>query len=560
MRGLKQPLRRICLPKKIKLPIRYSNQDTARLFEYHARTKHTYASVHYNTHYLDWDNQPNPFRIYSDVPVIPLPRKPDFPNMGTLKTLEQLVESPKKNTSPKLTIHSISQLLYYSMAISAWKQVRDSDFKYSLRVNPSSGNLHPTETHLALKGIEGVPDGLYHYRVNEHALEQRGIGDFVKPLAQLADAPWAMEAPILIILTSIFWRESWKYQNRAYRYCLHDLGHACGSILTSAQTLELPGTSLGHFPDIALAKVLDILETDERPLILIPLGVVPTENGIKENYSVDEILSKTPPVHGKPNQLSQEELSYSLIEEMHSSTLLPDNIIPCPSPPKKEKPLENTISLPHSFVSDKPLKIVSRIRRSALEFNPEIPMSLEDFSSILYSATRGFRADFRNNVFGGRGSDFITLYLYIHNVNEIERGAYQYNPQGHCLKKIKDGDQRAWAAGLSLGQSIAANCVVAFSMIANLQHAAEIFGNRGYRYVHTEAGFIGQGLYLASEALGYNSTGIGAFFDEDVHKYLGLSTDQGQVVYHFSIGKAVLDDRLIQIGEDPLDGFATPKP
>ncbi len=538
--------------------IQYYNQETERLFYYHERTKHTYQSVNFNSHYLDWDNQPNPFRIYSRVPVIPLPRKPDFPEEGTLKALEGLNEIPNGYRQPLLTLLTLSQLLYYSMAISAWKQVRDSDFKYSLRVNPSSGNLHPTETHLAIKGIQEIPDGLYHYRVNEHALEQRGLGEFVRPLALLGNAPWAVESPILIVFTSIFWRESWKYQDRAYRYCLHDLGHASCSLLTSAKVLGLPGFCLGHFPDNAVAKTLGLLESDEQPLMMIPLGVLPKENMELNKLIVNDILSLVPQTSGEPNQLSNEEVPYYALENMHIATRLPDEITSPPTPLLgKEKGEKNIVRLSKSDTVDKPLRIVSRTRRSALEFNNEISMSLENFGSLMYYATRGFCADFRNNLFGGRGADFITLYLYIHRVEGIEPGVYQYNPESHSLKKVKDGDQRSWAAGLSLGQSIAANCIVAFSMIADLKSAAQIFGNRGYRYVHCEAGFIGQGLYLAAEALGLNATGIGAFFDDDVHKYLAIPPDQGHVIYHFTVGKAVLDDRLIQIGDDPLDLFTT---
>ena len=100
------------------------------------------------------------------------------------------------------------------------------------------------------------------------------------------------------------------------------------------------------------------------------------------------------------------------------------------------------------------------------------------------------------------------------------------------------------AAALSLGQDLAGNACLAFSMIGDLEDAARSYGDRGYRYVHFEAGAIGQRLYLASEALGLRATGIGAFFDEQVNRYLGLSPELGQVVYHFAIGYPVPDPRL----------------
>jgi SagB-type dehydrogenase family enzyme len=123
-------------------------------------------------------------------------------------------------------------------------------------------------------------------------------------------------------------------------------------------------------------------------------------------------------------------------------------------------------------------------------------------------------------------------------------GVYRYWPEHAELEKIKDGDQRLVAAALSLGQDLAGNACLAFSMIGDFENAARSYGDRGYRYVHFEAGAIGQRMYLASEALGLRATGIGAFFDDEVNRYLSLAPELGQVVYHFAIGYPVSDPRL----------------
>lgn len=108
---------------------------------------------------------------------------------------------------------------------------------------------------------------------------------------------------------------------------------------------------------------------------------------------------------------------------------------------------------------------------------------------------------------------------------------------------VRGGDQQVQAAGLSLGQDLAGNACVAFSMIAGIERAVRAHGDRGYRYVHFEAGAIGQRLYVAAEALGLAATGIGAFYDDKVHEYLKLAPEQGQVVYHFAVGFPVHDAR-----------------
>ena len=142
-------------------------------------------------------------------------------------------------------------------------------------------------------------------------------------------------------------------------------------------------------------------------------------------------------------------------------------------------------------------------------------MSLTQLSAILAAATRPFFADFA-------GARFIQLYLYAHRVDGLQPGVYRLWPERAELEQIKSGDQRVAAAGLSLGQDLAGNACVAFSMIGDLERAARAHGDRGYRYVHFEAGAIGHRLYLAAEALGLGATGIGAFYDEEVHRYLNL--------------------------------------
>ena len=94
--------------------------------------------------------------------------------------------------------------------------------------------------------------------------------------------------------------------------------------------------------------------------------------------------------------------------------------------------------------------------------------------------------------------------------------------QAAGLEQLHRGNVERVAAYLSLEQALAGNACFAISMIADLAKAAQVFGNRGYRYVHFEAGAIGQRLYVGAEALGWNATGIGAFYDDDVHRYLGF--------------------------------------
>ena len=143
------------------------NGQTDRLFTYHHATKHTYQSVRANARFLDWHNQPNPFRTYEGAPLITLPTDLDFPDAGTFETMAELgraamgaegIESghhERAHEPVHFDLTWLSRLLWHSAAVSAWKKVPPPGSRYSLRVNPSSGNLHPTEIYLAVHGFTG---------------------------------------------------------------------------------------------------------------------------------------------------------------------------------------------------------------------------------------------------------------------------------------------------------------------------------------------------------------------------------------------------------------------
>src|SRR5580704_6536330 len=178
-----------------------ANQETDRLFAYHHATKHTFDSVRANAHFLDWRNQPNPFRSYDGAPLFSLPPEPGLPEAGAFATMAALAEypalarsgAPERRDEITLDVAWLSRFLWHSMAVSAWKKVPRTEDRYSLRVNPSSGNLHPTETYVITQGFAGVGDGYYHYRADVHALEVRGVGDWTGAIARALDLPWAAD-------------------------------------------------------------------------------------------------------------------------------------------------------------------------------------------------------------------------------------------------------------------------------------------------------------------------------------------------------------------------------
>src|SRR5688572_31823766 len=199
---------------------------------YHERTKHHFNRFASGPGRLDWANQPDPFRRYAGAALTRLPilgpgEEPVSPAYEDLFIAGAVPAAP-------LTLRTLSRLLEFALSLSAWKQAGGT--RWALRVNPSSGNLHPTEGYLFIDCVPelGESPGLFHYVPRSHALERRA--DCPSELYSLLTRSLPTGA-FLVGLSSVYWREAWKYGERAFRYCQHDVGHAVGALRIAASTL-----------------------------------------------------------------------------------------------------------------------------------------------------------------------------------------------------------------------------------------------------------------------------------------------------------------------------------
>ena len=139
---------------------------------YHERTKHHYHRFAASVGYMDWATQPDPFRCYEGASLVRLP----FPEMGEALPYWQLYVADSMEPAP-LSIDSVSLFLRYALSLTAWKRFHETT--WSLRANPSSGNLHPTEGYALLPAVGAIHErpGVYHYAPKEHGLERRADVD-----------------------------------------------------------------------------------------------------------------------------------------------------------------------------------------------------------------------------------------------------------------------------------------------------------------------------------------------------------------------------------------------
>ncbi|MFQ5780179.1 MAG: SagB/ThcOx family dehydrogenase, partial [Nitrospiria bacterium] len=289
------------------------------VLDYHQRTKHHLNRYARALGYMDWENQPNPFRHYHSTSIIPLEHGDDA--LGPL--YRELFEG---HIPPeRVDFASISQLFYYSMALSAWKQIPGGQ-AWSLRVNPSSGNLHPTESYLIIgqQCSSHIPSGLYHYLPYQHALEKRRAFDSV--LWNLIEKQIPKDG-FLVGLSSIYWRETWKYGERGFRYCHHDVGHAIGAFTIAAISLGWHVEIVDTITDDDASVFLGCdhqqgIEAEHVDCLIIVYPESKSSKPKRTRLCLDKdfmISLKNIPCIGKENRLSNLHHDWPIIEKVSSA-------------------------------------------------------------------------------------------------------------------------------------------------------------------------------------------------------------------------------------------------
>ena len=538
--------------------------ELEQVIAYHQATKHHLNRYAPGPHGLDWATQPDPFRRYDGAPLIKLDRLPP----GDLPLYEPAFMEGRLPVQP-LNLTSLSQLFYDSLAISAWKKA--GDVSWALRVNPSSGNLHPTEGYLVCGTIHGLCDSpvVCHYAPKIHALERRV--EFSLEIWKTLSASLPVDS-ILVGLTSIHWREAWKYGERAFRYCQHDAGHAIAAVSLAAAGLGWKTTLLDDLSTDALSHLLGVFDPQdaepEHPDCL--LAVYPQgRNGIEPVIPEKEIEAfQRFQWQGRPNRLSPNHIDWPMIAQAAVATRKPTTRRINGTVTLTAGPL-NVGSAAISF-----RKIIHQ-RRSCLALNGQTGITRDALYQVLMKSLPG-PGRFPFNAISWRPS--IHLALFIHRVQDLDPGLYflvrdpsqttaskaamkkefvwekpEGCPEGLEFYRLLTGDAREVSQQISCHQAIASDGCFSLGMIADFERPLKEYGAWFYPRLFWESGLIGQVLYLEAEALGIRGTGIGCFFDDPMHSLLGLQDMRYQDLYHFTMGGHVEDPRLTTLPAYPPD-------
>ncbi|MBM3987421.1 MAG: SagB/ThcOx family dehydrogenase [Planctomycetes bacterium] len=519
---------------------------------YHEASKHDWQRYAAGPPELDWDTQPDPFRRFAGAQLVPLElREPD----DGRPFYEEAFCAGRVAAAP-LSHATLSQFLFDSLALSGAK--RYGDARWTLRCNPSSGNLHPTEAYVLAPELACDAHGAFlaHYAPHEHALEVR---------ARLESSAWERLAAglgsdtFLVALASIHWREAWKYGERAFRYCQHDVGHAIGALAVAAAALGWRARVLDELGSDELARLLgtDLQSGPEAEAPEVLVAIRTQQRGVLPRAPAPDLLASLSLRHsGVPNCLSSGHVDWPAIDAVEAATRKPRTVAPEVQP----------ALAPAWSAGDEPIALrrVVRGRRSAVAFDGRTGMARDAFEQLL---RRTLPREGEIVLASWSAAPRVDLLCFVHRVEGLDPGLYlclrdpqrearwrasarvvcdaeRVDAAGLTLLRLKAGDARALSRSLACHQEIAADGCVAFGMLADFEAALAADGPWAYRRLFWECGLVGQLLYLEAEALGLRATGIGCFFDDPVHRALGLVDHTFQSLYHFTLGAAVDDPRI----------------
>ncbi|HEY7676103.1 MAG TPA: SagB/ThcOx family dehydrogenase [Candidatus Methylomirabilis sp.] len=241
------------------------NRHTEATWEYHDGTKHSYWSVRESSHSLDFSNYPMPFKIYNSLEPIPLPR--DLPPlaMPLLEAISDPGVDPAGERVPDLG--ALAATLHLGAGIT--RGPRGKDLEAQFRAAACTGALYHVELYLACGDLPGLPAGVYHFGVHDAALRRLRGGDYRAVLAGATGGePAVAAAPTVVVCTSTYWRNAWKYRARTYRHCFWDTGTILANLLAAAAAQRLPARVILGFADAQVNRLLDLDSDREVALAL----------------------------------------------------------------------------------------------------------------------------------------------------------------------------------------------------------------------------------------------------------------------------------------------------
>jgi SagB-type dehydrogenase family enzyme len=409
-----------------------------------------------------------------------------------------------------------------------------------LRSAPSAGGLYPAEVYLISRGTEFLPAGLYSYQGQSHSLLLFWESDVWTNLQSACFwNPVLENTDIAVVTSAIFYRSAWRYEDRAYRRIFLDTGHLLGNIELSASINDYRAHLIGGFNDIQMNELLYLDSEKESVMTVIPLADL---LNIRQNLppSTTALPSTTTTLYPK---IAEGELLNSL----HRATIIAtDEKIEATVTPSNWEDKYNFPFCLKVSVTSRPvnwgedlidLESTMLKRRSTRAYSGA-SLSLDELRALLHFTYQP--QDYADQNLDPNPDyfdlDLLETFIAVSAVTGLEEGCYYYAPKAQELRQIRFKNFRQELHYLCLGQDLGRDAAAVVFHTADLSKAVAKYGDRVYRYLHADAGHLGQRLNLAAIHLGLGVSGIGGFFDDQVNEVLGIPSDEA-VIYITTLGR-----------------------
>ncbi len=522
-----------------------SNHDIQAAWHYHNGTKHPSGPLLNPLHRFDPGRQPLLFKIYRDLPIIPLP----LDNAGSLPALEAISgEAPTDAGTPALDLPTLARILYFSAGITKYLEYPAPWGRMPFRAAACTGALYHIELYLVCKdlpdlstssarnptaaGGQGLEAGVYHFDAQALGLRRLRQGDYRQILVEASARESSVaRAPATLVLTDVVWRNAVKYQAREYRHAFWDSGTLLANTLAMATERRLPTRVVLGFVDTEVGRLLALDAERELVLALVPIGTAPAVTAPP--------APAVTPLNLEIEPYSRYEVDFPAIGAMHAASSLPEadavaawrNTASQLARPAPTGPLTALQPMANDELPADPIEQVIVRRGSTREF-ARVAIGFRQLSTALDRAVRGLNADF----LGSPVAPLNDAYLIVNAVEGLAPGAYLYHRDRRALELLKAGNFRTTAGELALHQELAADASVAIFLLADLSPILASLGNRGYRAAQLDASLAGGRLYLAAYSLGLGASGL-TFFDDAVTDFFSPHARGKSVMFLIALGR-----------------------
>jgi len=504
---------------------------------YHKRTKYDPETIASKGQGLDWSTQPVPFKEYK---------------IGKHFDLKPYLEEEPPVSWDSAWWQRLSRLLLCSYGLTARLTSMMGDDLY-LRSAPSAGGLYPAEIYLISRGLLQLPPGLYNYQAKTHSLVHFWDNEVWQGLQDACFwHPVLENTQIALVTTAIFYRSAWRYQDRAYRRIFLDTGHLLGNIELASAMVDYRPHLIGGFLDQAVNQLLYLDAEQEGAIAVIPLADL-----LDLNQNLPSGMTALP---------SSIQTEYPRIPEgqllsyLHQATQIQEvfnlESLATSTNPDEEKSLEDKYNFPFCLKISTTSQAINWqgqispnvlfqalettiLRRRSTRAYSGAEITFEELKALLdftYQPQHYIQQNLDPNP-DYFDLNLIETFIAVSGVNGLEEGCYYYAPKAEELRQIRFKNFRQELHFLCLGQDLGRDAAAVLFHTADLKAAVAKYGDRAYRYLHMDAGHLGERLNLAAMRLGLGVSGIGGFFDDQVNEVLGIPADEA-VLYVTTLGRA----------------------